>query len=89
MKNPISMKQIEEVAKTMKLSPAAFWMSKATKMDLSEKHSLCILMYLKQSCCDNMMPYLLHAGQIMTEIVGKPIEVKAICVGYQDPKCRK
>lgn len=89
MKTPITIKQIEEKAKQLKLSPAAFWMSKATKMDLNENYGLCILMYLKQSCCDNMMPYLPHAGQIMTEIVGKPIEVKSICVGYQDPKCRK
>lgn len=89
MKVPVTIKKIEEVAKEMKLSQVAYWMSKATKMDLSDKHGLCILMYIKQSCCDNMKPYVLHAGQILTKIVGKRIEVQAICVGYQDPKCRK
>lgn len=89
MKDKMTMKKIEEVAKELKLSHAAFWMSKATRMQLDDKQGYCILMYIKQSCCDNMQKYIPHAKLIFKKMLSQDIEVKAICVGHKDIGCRK
>ena len=89
-KDGVKISDITEMAKSMKLCQVGYWISKALRVELSIQHGICVLIYMRMTCKDNMDRYLIQAEQIFEKLVGKKIIVKTLCsTGIRDKTCRK
>lgn len=79
MKDPITVKQIQEKSKEMKMTQVGFWLGKASGIELSDKDGLCMIMFMYLNDKESFDQYLIQAGLVLSAITGKTISVKTIC----------
>jgi hypothetical protein len=78
MKNPLTVKEIQMTAKELKFDHFAYWLGKASKIELNDKLGICVLAFKDKADFDSMNKYTKHAEIVFTKTLEKNIVVKTV-----------
>lgn len=78
MKDPITIKKIQDTAKELKFESFAFWLSKACKIELNADKGVCVLVYDDRSKFESVNRYAKHGEIVFTKVLEKPVILHTI-----------